>query len=144
MSTNRSASISSNRNIYKKSQLLFKGTKILLTSSNSELTTKWLPLFNAAKATLLDNLPDTTTTRRFLKVLIRSWQAHSNHSLHPGTKPNCDLIVTDSACDPEIVKKVNSLKVPVVSIEYIIQCLIHGKRLNVDSHPSFSHTYVSS
>lgn len=65
-------------------------------------------------------------------------------STPPGTKPTCDLVVTDSSCDPELLKKVNALRVPVVSIEYIIQCLIHGKRLNVDSHPSFSHNYVSS
>ena len=45
--------------------------------------------------------------------------------------------MSDLICDEETIKKANSLKIPIVSIEYIIQCLIHGKRLNVDSHPSF-------
>lgn len=103
-------SLLQDRTIYRKSQTLFKGTKIYLVSSpsNTQLN-KWLPLFNALKVILLDNLPD----------IIR--------------KSNCvDLVVSDSNCPKAIVDKAINLKIPIVPINYIIECLIHGKRLQTD------------
>lgn len=107
------------RNIYKKSQTLFKGTKIYLISLN-EATLKWLPLLKATKSIIIDKLPDTV----------------------PPRKPNSnDLMITDASCPVELLNKANLFKVPIVSIEYIIASLIHGKRLSL-IHPNFQYNFT--
>ncbi len=58
-----------------------------------------------------------------------------------GKVPNSiDMIIGDATCDPELVKKMKQLKIPIVSGEYVVQCLINGRKLAVEQHPKFEYT----
>lgn len=41
-----------------------------------------------------------------------------------------------------MVKKAKSLRIPIVSSEYIAQCLINGKKLAYNAHEKFKYTHV--
>lgn len=53
-----------------------------------------------------------------------------------------DLVV--SACPAEVLKCVTALNTPVVSLEWLVQCVICGERLAYDSQPEYHHDYSSS
>ena len=47
------------------------------------------------------------------------------------------MIIADRSCPQEIVENAKQFKIPIVSGEYILQCLINGRKLSVDAHPKF-------
>jgi hypothetical protein len=55
-----------------------------------------------------------------------------------------DIIIGDISCPIELVKKAKQMKIPVISSEYIVQCLINGRKLSYDASPIFSYTYKNS
>ncbi len=55
-----------------------------------------------------------------------------------------DIIIGDTSCPIELVKKAKQMKIPVISSEYIVQCLINGRKLSYDASPIFSYTYKNS
>lgn len=48
-----------------------------------------------------------------------------------------DIIIGDASCKPELSARAKQLKIAVVSSEYIVQCLINGRKLPFDSAKSF-------
>ncbi|XP_039265801.2 uncharacterized protein LOC120341376 [Styela clava] len=51
---------------------------------------------------------------------------------------SCDVVVADSSCDQSIMERAEKLKIPVVSIEWVIQCLINNKKLPFIGHSQYS------
>lgn len=54
-----------------------------------------------------------------------------------------DVIISDASCPSHILKKAKQLKIPIVSSEYVVQCLINGKRLPYDAHEKFNINFKS-
>ncbi|KAG8440580.1 hypothetical protein GDO86_006361 [Hymenochirus boettgeri] len=55
-----------------------------------------------------------------------------------------DVVVTDCSCPDSILKCAKALSLPVVSQEWVIQCLISGKSLKYNAHPKYKHDHISS
>ncbi|KAM4749014.1 TP53-binding protein 1 [Rhinophrynus dorsalis] len=55
-----------------------------------------------------------------------------------------DVVITDRSCPESILKCAQALDLPVVSQEWVIQCLITGEQLKYNSHPKYKHDYISS
>ncbi|XP_014340373.1 TP53-binding protein 1 isoform X2 [Latimeria chalumnae] len=55
-----------------------------------------------------------------------------------------DVVVTDRSCPESVLKCASALELPVVSQEWLIQCLITGERLKYTSHPKYHHGYTES
>lgn len=56
-------------------------------------------------------------------------------------KCHVDVVVADKYIRPAVLGQASGLGVPVVSSEWIIQCLIHGHRLPFLSHAKFKHDH---
>lgn len=54
-----------------------------------------------------------------------------------------DLVVSASLCPVEVLKCVMVTNTPVVSLEWLVQCVICGERLAYDSQPEYHHDYSS-
>ncbi|XP_033707473.1 TP53-binding protein 1 isoform X6 [Tursiops truncatus] len=54
-----------------------------------------------------------------------------------------DVVVTDPSCPASVLKCAEALQLPVVSQEWVIQCLIVGQRIGFKQHPKYKHDYVS-
>ncbi|XP_042639630.1 TP53-binding protein 1 [Orycteropus afer afer] len=54
-----------------------------------------------------------------------------------------DVVVTDPSCPASVLKCAEALQLPVVSQEWVIQCLIVGDRIGFKQHPKYKHDYVS-
>lgn len=55
-----------------------------------------------------------------------------------------DVLVTDRSCPASILKCAQALHLPVVSQEWVIQCLINGEKVGYNKHPKYKHDYASS
>ncbi|XP_063305018.1 TP53-binding protein 1 isoform X3 [Pelobates fuscus] len=55
-----------------------------------------------------------------------------------------DVVVTDRSCPESILKCAQALNLPLVSQEWVIQCLINGEKLGYHTHPKYNHDYVPS
>ncbi|XP_077988652.1 TP53-binding protein 1-like [Glandiceps talaboti] len=60
----------------------------------------------------------------------------------PRKSLNYDVIVTDRTCPEDLLVKAKNLDLPVVSCEWIIQCLINGKRMAYNGHPKYRHDFL--
>lgn len=54
-----------------------------------------------------------------------------------------DLVVSVSPCPAEVLKCVMATNTPVVSLEWLVHCVICGERLAYDSQPEYHHDYSS-
>ncbi|XP_006883270.1 PREDICTED: tumor suppressor p53-binding protein 1 [Elephantulus edwardii] len=54
-----------------------------------------------------------------------------------------DVVVTDPSCPASVLKCAEALQLPVVSQEWVIQCLIVGDRIGFKQHPKYKHDYVT-
>ncbi|XP_063781983.1 TP53-binding protein 1 isoform X2 [Pseudophryne corroboree] len=54
-----------------------------------------------------------------------------------------DVVITDRSCPESILKCAQSLDLPVVSQEWVIQCLINGEKVGYNKHPKYKHDYIS-
>ncbi|XP_048189089.1 LOW QUALITY PROTEIN: TP53-binding protein 1 [Perognathus longimembris pacificus] len=54
-----------------------------------------------------------------------------------------DVVVTDPSCPASVLKCAEALQLPVVSQEWVVQCLIVGERIGFKQHPKYKHDYVS-
>ncbi|XP_067829601.1 TP53-binding protein 1 isoform X2 [Heptranchias perlo] len=54
-----------------------------------------------------------------------------------------DIVVTDPSCPAPLLQCAESLAVPVVSQEWVIQSLVTGQRVS-HNHPKYKHTYKPS
>ncbi|XP_074145525.1 TP53-binding protein 1 isoform X2 [Sminthopsis crassicaudata] len=55
-----------------------------------------------------------------------------------------DVVVTDPSCPPSVLKCAEALQLPVVSQEWVIQCLIAGERVGFKQHPKYKHDYIAN
>ncbi|XP_036591025.1 TP53-binding protein 1 isoform X2 [Trichosurus vulpecula] len=55
-----------------------------------------------------------------------------------------DVVVTDPSCPSSVLKCAEALQLPVVSQEWVIQCLIAGERVGFKQHPKYKHDYVAN
>ncbi|KAF4091081.1 hypothetical protein AMELA_G00032950 [Ameiurus melas] len=98
----------------------FKALKVLLVSEERvDLWTSLLTMCGAAK--------------------VQQHKLSSNSS--EISAEGLDLVV--SACPAEVLKCVTAPNTPVVSLEWLVQCVICGERLAYDSQPEYHHDYSS-
>ncbi|XP_060715761.1 TP53-binding protein 1 isoform X2 [Tachysurus vachellii] len=100
----------------------FKALKVLLVSEERvDLWTSLLTMCGAAKV-----------------------QQHkiSNNSSDTSVE-GFDLVVSASPCPEEVLKCVMATNTPVVSLEWLVQCVICGERLAYSSQPEYNHDYSS-
>lgn len=98
---------------------VLKDVRILLASSKDSFAEVWTPVLLAAQAEIVNRFPPPRNTS--------------------GSLCNIDVVLTDSSCPQNILRRANQMKIPLVSIEWIIQCLISGCKLPIDLHPKFSY-----
>ncbi|KAM5172193.1 TP53-binding protein 1 isoform 2-T2 [Mantella aurantiaca] len=55
-----------------------------------------------------------------------------------------DVVITDLSCPEPILKCALALNLPVVSSEWVIQCLINGVQVGYSKHPKYKHDYIVS
>ncbi|XP_067871653.1 TP53-binding protein 1 isoform X2 [Heterodontus francisci] len=104
----------------------FKNMKVLLVSDQQEsFLSLWSEILMMGGA---------------MSVRQHNSTAH-NKDVPLGT---CDIVVTDSSCPPLLLKCAESLALPVVSQEWIIQSLVTGQRVSHNNHPKYKHTYKPS
>ncbi|MEE6503330.1 hypothetical protein FKM82_004800 [Ascaphus truei] len=53
-----------------------------------------------------------------------------------------DVVITDRSCPDSILKCAQALALPILSQEWVIQCLITGERVGYNKHPKYKHDYV--
>ncbi|MCI4393169.1 hypothetical protein PGIGA_G00154220 [Pangasianodon gigas] len=100
----------------------FKALKVLLVSEDRvDLWTSLLTMCGAAKV-----------------------QQHkiSNNSSDISAE-GLDLVVSVSPCPAEVLKCAMATNTPVVSLAWLVQCVICGERLAYDSQPEYHHDYSS-
>ena len=58
-----------------------------------------------------------------------------------GESSQLDLVVADHHISPSVLHRAKQLHVPLVSAEWIIQCLVCGRIRDSDAHPMYQHDY---
>nr|XP_046912405.1 dual specificity protein kinase splB-like isoform X2 [Dermatophagoides farinae] len=113
--------LSSDKSTFKRSSVLFKGTKFYFGSETPEkLQQLWSPVLLAAQTTIVPNDPNI------------------HKSLQRG---QIEIVIGDASCPAALVSKIKQLKIPIVASEYIVQCLINGRKLPYDASPLFSYLH---
>lgn len=54
-----------------------------------------------------------------------------------------NVIVTDLTCPKTVVRRSLKSGIPLVASEWVMQCLINGKRLSFTGHPRYSYDFNS-
>ncbi|XP_075063979.1 TP53-binding protein 1 isoform X3 [Mixophyes fleayi] len=54
-----------------------------------------------------------------------------------------DVVITDRSCPESILKCAQALDLPVVSQEWVIQCLVNGQQVGYNKHLKYKHDYIS-
>ncbi|TSK20032.1 TP53-binding protein 1 [Bagarius yarrelli] len=100
----------------------FKALKVLLVSEDRvDLWTSLLTVCGATK--------------------VQQYKMSNNSS--DISSEGLDLVISASPCPAELLKCVRSTNTPVVSLEWLVQCVICGERLAYDSQPEYHHEYFS-
>ncbi|KAK7067122.1 hypothetical protein SK128_006221 [Halocaridina rubra] len=101
------------------SPLVLKGEKIYLASSSSpDFTSLWQPLLCSAGAEVrVRPVKSGNLNRVFIKTVT--------------------VVVADATIPDNEMQRAQSLGIPVVSSEWVIQSLVRGKRLGYRDHPQF-------
>jgi len=60
-----------------------------------------------------------------------------------GCASSVDVIVADKHVSSVTLQRASEQQIAIVSSEWVIQCLIVGRRLSVTGHPKYMHTYAS-
>lgn len=94
----------------------------LIAEKNKAFLDTWTPVLLAAKADLVQ------------KSSLLSYAVKDTSVI--------DIVVTDSSCPKKFLTAAERNRIPVVSSEWVIQCLICGFRLPHDAHPKFRHNYT--
>uniref|UniRef100_S4RQX0 BRCT domain-containing protein n=1 Tax=Petromyzon marinus TaxID=7757 RepID=S4RQX0_PETMA len=101
---------------------LFEDTRVLLVSEDHEsFLDLWSEILMAAKA--------ATVT------------CHKPTPNYDVAVAKYDLLVSDASCPPGMLHCAAALEMPVVSSEWLVQCLVTGHRVPFTSHPAFRHDH---
>jgi hypothetical protein len=52
-----------------------------------------------------------------------------------------DVVVADHTCPESLVDKAGSIAVPIVSSEWVIQCMFNNKLMEHKGHPKYAYDY---
>ncbi|GAB1600737.1 uncharacterized protein LOC115210622 isoform X2 [Argonauta hians] len=91
--------------------------EILVTSNQNEFVSNWSEILTIAGCRV----------RKKLKT--------------KGSNESLDAIITDASCSPEIIQQAENHHIPLLSSEWVIQCLIHGQKIAYDAHEKFIYNY---
>ncbi|KAH9518556.1 hypothetical protein Btru_017131 [Bulinus truncatus] len=91
----------------------------LVVSTNTEFTKSWTSILKCARCNIISKLPA------------------SANKYDPGV----DVVVADSTCPVSVVNKCHRLNIPLVSSEWIVQCLINGEVVDCKGHVKYQHDY---
>lgn len=58
------------------------------------------------------------------------------------TDGQVQVLVTDSTCKSVTLRTARSLCVPVVSTEWVIQCLVNGHLMDFTGHPRYKYDFA--
>ncbi|XP_062574613.1 TP53-binding protein 1-like [Saccostrea cucullata] len=94
-----------------------KGLSVFVSSSHKKFLEEWSFTLRLAGCQVLDKLP----------------------SVNSGTPVN--VIVTDLTCPKSVLRYSKKYAIPLVASEWVIQCLINGKRLSFTGHPRYSYDF---
>ncbi|KAK7116811.1 TP53-binding protein 1-like isoform X3 [Littorina saxatilis] len=95
------------------------GQRVLLTSSVADFVESWTSILDITGSKVVAKFPNTSAKRQ----------------------PGVDVVVTDHTCDQSVVDKARQLGVPVVSSEWVMQCIINNTLLKHDAHPKYYHNF---
>ena len=78
------------------------------------------------------------------ELYIYLFQNHiifNKNILSKKTGGQIEIVIVDASCPAALVSKIKQLKIPIVASEYIVQCLINGRKLPYDASPLFSYLH---
>lgn len=109
----------------------------MLVSKNPRHAESWTSVLTAAKAVVVSDFPPSSGTAT--RELQSESRDTSDVCLPPAGKANngIDVIISDSTCPQSVIKRAQQMKIPIVSSEYVVQCLINGIRLGCEAHEKF-------
>lgn len=92
---------------------------IMVESEKEKMTEEWSNILEIADATVVNKLHSKRDTDGVVQVLV-----------------------TDSSCKAQVLRSAKSLNVPIVSTEWIIQCLINGQVMDFTGHPRYQYDFA--
>ncbi|XP_076464966.1 uncharacterized protein LOC143296874 isoform X2 [Babylonia areolata] len=95
------------------------GQRVLLTSSVAGFLEVWTSILELAQCKVLSKFAGNAA----------------------GNRSGVEVVVTDHTCVKSMEDKARVLGVPVVSTEWVVQCLINNRLLPHTAHPKYAHTY---
>ncbi|XP_046554219.1 mucin-17-like [Haliotis rubra] len=94
------------------------GLQVMVASTNVKFQDTWRSILTISRCHLVNRLP-----------------------IKNKTEDSVNVIVTDSDCPSSVLHQAKQLKIPLVSTEWVIQCLINGHLLGYTTHPQYKHDY---
>ena len=104
------------------------GTRILLTGPRLFLDL-WQPILMQAQCVVVFRLPATGQGAEEVEMT-------ASQDVPP------DYVVTTAECPARIVEQAKRMKIPVVSSEWVIQSLMHGRKLKPTDKAQFDYKYA--
>ena len=91
---------------------------------NSEFVEEWKTILGAAKCQIIDKLPAN---------VLKEIQYETEDF-------KCDVIIVGSGhISHSTIRKARLLAIPTVTIQWVKECILTGKRVSFDAHPSFRY-----
>ncbi|CAG5136683.1 unnamed protein product [Candidula unifasciata] len=94
---------------------------VMVVSNNKEFIEAWMSILKMAQSHIVTRFPT---------------RASKND-------PGVDVVVSDSSCPSTVVRRCQQLDVPLVSSEWVAQCLITGHLVDVKGHEKYKHDFSS-
>ncbi|XP_076330503.1 uncharacterized protein LOC143236114 [Tachypleus tridentatus] len=113
---------------------VLKGLHVLIVSKNEDFVNTWAPVLLAARAEMVRRLPRQEHSSESGVVEKKTAQRSGSYSV--------DIVLSDPSCPQDVLKRAQQLSIPVLSSEWIIQCLINGQRLPFNAHSKFKYDYT--
>ena len=109
----------------------------MLVSKNPRHAESWTSVLTAAKAVVVDDFPSSSGTATRKSHHEPDSSSETGVATAGKASNSVEFIISDSTCPPTVVKKAQQMRIPVVSSEYVVQCLINGRRLSCAAHEKF-------
>ncbi|XP_052700995.1 TP53-binding protein 1-like isoform X3 [Crassostrea angulata] len=95
------------------------GLSVFVSSSHKKFQEEWSFILKLAGCQVLHKLPTVNSDTRL------------------------DVIVTDLTCPKTVLHRSRKSGIPLVASEWVMQCLINGRRLNYRGHPRYNYDFHS-
>ncbi|XP_012944505.1 TP53-binding protein 1 isoform X2 [Aplysia californica] len=100
------------------SQLI--GLTPMVVSTNEEFVEAWTSILTIARCHVVTRFP-----------------ARANRN-----DPGVDVVVSDATCPASVVRRCRQLDVPLVSSEWVAQCLINGNMVDFAGHERYKYDFI--